>query len=154
MSAILESGQPILRPMLEEDLAEVMRIELRSYTHPWTLGIFKDCLRVGYHCLVYETDDEMLGYTVMSHAVGEAHILNICIRPDAQGNGYGSMLLQEVIEAARRMHTDTLLLEVRPSNHAALTLYHKMGFCEVGTRKNYYPAENGREDALILAINL
>jgi ribosomal-protein-alanine N-acetyltransferase len=140
--------------MLDDDLAEVMRIELRAYKHPWTLGIFRDCLRVGYQCLVYENEEEMLGYAVMSHAVGEAHILNICIRPDAQGHGYGSQLMQEVLEAARRVHTDTLLLEVRPSNQAALSLYHKMGFCEVGVRKDYYPATNGREDALILAINL
>lgn len=154
MSAILDSGQPILRPMHEDDLAEVMRIELRAYPHPWTLGIFRDCLRVGYQCLVFENDEEMIGYAVMSHAVGEAHILNICIRPDLQGNGYGSLLMQEVLQAARRMHADTLLLEVRPSNQAALSLYHKMGFCEVGVRKNYYPARNGREDALILAINL
>ncbi len=154
MSAILQTGSLALRGMLEEDLADIISIEEKAYTHPWTPGIFRDCLRVGYHCQVLEQNNEIQGYAVMSEAVGEAHILNVCVRPQSQGNGYGRMLINDLLDAARRLSADMMLLEVRPSNKIALGLYHNMGFCEVGTRKNYYPGRNGREDALILALNL
>jgi len=154
MSAILQTGSLALRPMLDEDLVAVISIERIAYTHPWTIGIFRDCLRVGYHCQVLEQDCEILGYAIMSEAVGEAHILNVCIHPESQGNGFGRLLVNDLLDAARRLSADIMLLEVRPSNKAALGLYHNMGFCEVGTRKNYYPSDNGREDALILALNL
>ncbi len=154
MSAILQTGSLALRPMLEDDLAEIICIEEKAYTHPWTIGIFRDCLRVGYHCQVLEQNNEILGYAVMSEAVGEAHILNVCVRTQAQGNGFGRVMVNDLLDAARRMSADIMLLEVRPSNRIALNLYHNMGFCEVGTRKNYYPSHNGREDALILALNL
>lgn len=154
MSAILQTGSLALRPMLEEDLADIIAIEVKAYKHPWTIGIFRDCLRVGYHCQVLEKNNEIQGYAVMSEAVGEAHILNVCVRPQSQGNGFGRILVDDLLGAARRMSADIMLLEVRPSNKKALNLYHHMGFCEVGTRKNYYPSHNGREDALILALNL
>ena len=154
MSAILSPGSVKLRAMLDEDLQYVIKIEEASYTHPWTLGIFRDCLRVGYHCQVLEMDGDIQGYAVMSEAVGEAHILNVCVRPECQGTGLGKVLVEYLLDSARRMRAEIVLLEVRPSNKIALSLYHNMGFCEVGTRKNYYPSHNGREDALILALNL
>ena len=140
--------------MLEEDLEQVMAIELASYSHPWTRGIFRDCLRVGYYCQILEIENCICGYAVMSEAVGEAHILNVCVSPEHQGEGLGKILIEYLLDSARRMSADIVLLEVRPSNKKAVSLYHDMGFCEVGTRKNYYPDHNGREDALILALNL
>jgi ribosomal-protein-alanine N-acetyltransferase len=140
--------------MAEDDLPEIMEIERSAYPFPWTAGILRDCIRVGYTCLVYEIGSVIHGYAVMSVAVGEAHILNLCVRPQSQGQGLGRKLLMHIIALARRHGADTLLLEVRPSNLAALNLYQAIGFNEVGVRKNYYPAEQGREDALILAFSL
>jgi len=154
MSAILRSGPMTLRLMKDEDIADIIQIEKAAYSHPWTTGIFRDCLRVGYFCQVLEQDGVVHGYGVMSEAVSEAHILNVCVHPDSQGTGLGRMLIDHMINSARRMAADIILLEVRPSNKVAIGLYHDMGFCEVGTRRNYYPAENGREDAMILALNL
>lgn len=154
MSALPESAAGRFRPMTEADLPAIMAIELAAYPFPWTEGILRDCLRVGYNCWVYETADGIQGYGVMSVAAGEAHILNLCVRPTEQGKGLGKRLLAYIISLARRHGADTLLLEVRPSNLAALGLYRSVGFNEVGTRKGYYPAEQGREDALILALAL
>lgn len=154
MSAILHPGSVELRSMQNKDLHPVMIIEEMSYSHPWTHGIFRDCLRVGYHCQVLEIKGEIQAYAVMSQAVGEAHILNVCVHPDFQGSGLGKMLVEYCLDTARRMSTEIVLLEVRPSNKVALSLYDNMGFCEVGVRRNYYPSHNGREDALILALNL
>jgi ribosomal-protein-alanine N-acetyltransferase len=154
MSAIPKTTAPQLRPMRESDLAAVMRIEMRAYDYPWTYGIFQDCLRYGYCCWVFERDDCVDGYGIMSIAAGEAHILNLCVRPEVRRHGLGRKILNFLVDLARRHDADTVLLEVRPSNRAAVSLYHELGFNEVGTRRNYYPAESGREDAMILAKTL
>ena len=154
MSAIMQPGAVKVRPMLDQDLVDIMAIETEAYRFPWTLGIFRDCLRVGYFAQVLEQDEVILGYAVMSEAVNEAHILNICVRPDMQGQGLGQVLIEHLISAAKRMGAEVILLEVRPSNRAAVKLYQRLGFCEVGTRKAYYPDDNGREDAIILARQL
>lgn len=155
MSAVFESGPGSLRAMTIEDLDAIMAIELRAYRFPWTRGIFRDCLHVGYFCQVMEFDERLTAYCVMSVAAGEAHLLNLCVDPDLQGCGLGSQLLQHMAGIARQHHADTLLLEVRPSNEAALALYRKNGFNEVGVRHAYYPDDDGkREDALIMALAL
>jgi ribosomal-protein-alanine N-acetyltransferase len=87
----------------------------------------------------------------MSVAAGECHILNLCVHPQAQGNGLGKKLLTKLLLVARKHHADTAFLEVRPSNKIAITLYSNSGFNEVGMRRNYYPAKHGREDAIIMA---
>ncbi|HKJ09588.1 MAG TPA: ribosomal protein S18-alanine N-acetyltransferase [Gammaproteobacteria bacterium] len=154
MSAVLKAPDARLRPMVENDLMAIMDIERRAYEFPWTLGIFRDCLRVGYCCWVYERGAVIEGYGVMSVAAGESHILNLCVRPESQGKGVGRRILAHLMELARRHEAQMCLLEVRPSNAAAVHLYESMGFNEVGVRRNYYPSDSGREDALILACAL
>jgi ribosomal-protein-alanine N-acetyltransferase len=155
MSAILSPGAFEVRMMLEDDLPEVMSIERRAYKHHWTMGIFRDCLRVGYFCQVMLQDNQIVAYGVMSHGAGEAHVLNICVRPERQGEGIGRVMMESLVTAARRIGAETLLLEVRPSNKPAVRLYHSMGFNEVGSRKNYYPdGDRGREDALLMGLSL
>ncbi|HEX5513482.1 MAG TPA: ribosomal protein S18-alanine N-acetyltransferase [Gammaproteobacteria bacterium] len=151
MSAAILDAAPRIRRMVEEDVDAVMEIERRAYPFPWTPGIFRDCLRVGYNAWVYVQKEQILGYALMSCGGGEAHLLNICVDPEYQGAGLGRTLLQHVLRHAGRLGADQLFLEVRPSNTRALALYEDMGFIEVGRRKGYYPAERGREDALVLA---
>lgn len=152
MSAILNSPGGQFRLITDADIDQIMEIELRAYPFPWTRGILHDCLRVGYSCWLYEISGVIQGYGVMSAAAGEAHILNLCVRPESQGQGIGRKMLTHFIALAARHSVDTLLLEVRPSNLAALSLYQDLGFNEVGVRKDYYPAEQGREDAIIFAL--
>ena len=137
--------------MEQEDLEQVMDIEELCYSHPWTEGIFSDCLRVGYCCWVMELDGDIIGYGVMSIAAGEAHILNICILPDFQGRGLGRKILARLLSLAKDHNVDTVFLEVRITNRVAQVLYESEGFNEIGQRNGYYPAENGREDALVFA---
>lgn len=133
------------------DLPAVMRIERASYDFPWTEAIFRDCLRAGYDCRVSESNAGLLGYGIMSVGAGECHLLNICIHPDYRLRRFATMLIEALLEAARRRRAWTALLEVRVSNEAAYHLYRHLGFSEVGLRKDYYPARVGREDALVLA---
>ena len=154
MSAVLKVSAVRLRPMSEDDLARVMGIEQQAYTFPWSEQIFRDCLRVGYCCWVLERDGSLDAYGVMSVGAGESHILNLCVRPAVQRHGLGRRLLAHLLQLARRHGAHTALLEVRPSNRAAFELYRDSGFNEVGIRRDYYPGDRGREDALILALDL
>ena len=141
-----------LRDMIREDLPRVMAIERAAYSHPWSAGIFRDCLRAGYRCWVCELKGQTVGHAVWSLAAGEAHLLNLCIDPGYQRRGLGRQLLQALIDAARAARAETLFLEVRASNKAAILLYLAMGFNEVGVRSGYYPADQGRrEDAFVFA---
>lgn len=151
MSAILKNPLLRLRTMDVEDLDAVMTIEEQTYSHPWTRGIFRDCLRVGYCSWVMEIDEDVIGYGIMSVAAAEAHILNICIHPDFQGRGLGRKILHRLIRLAKDHGVDTMFLEVRATNQVAQILYESEGFNEIGQRRGYYPAKEGREDALVFA---
>jgi|1185.fasta_scaffold489383_2 ribosomal-protein-alanine N-acetyltransferase len=157
MSAVLKDV-PYLAPMREHELDEVMAIESAIYTHPWTRGNFGDSLRAGYACRTWRLatgrNAALVGYFVVSAAVGEAHLLNLSIAPAYQRSGHGSALLREAAALARQLGADKLFLEVRPSNQPAQALYRRFGFRKVGVRRGYYPARSGREDALVLALPL
>ncbi len=136
------------------DLPDVLRNERRGYTHPWTEGIFRDCLGNGQECWLLMCSDQNVGHGILSVAAGESHLLNVCVHPDFQGHGFGRILVEHLLERARKGEASTIFLEVRPSNVAACELYDKLGFNEVGIRENYYPSNVGREDALVLAKEL
>ena len=154
MSAVLKQQPILLRPMAESDLDTVLAIEQDAYRFPWSLGIFRDCLRMGYSTWVLELDGIIEGYGIISVGAGESHLLNLCVRRHSQRLGLGRALLEHLLKVAREHHADSMFLEVRPSNQCALQLYRRMGFTEVGTRRAYYPARQSREDALILARQL
>jgi len=144
-----------LRPMHEVHLPQVLDIERRAYPFPWTEGIFRDCLKVGYSSwVVTSPSGEMLAYALMSMAVGEAHVLNLCVEPAYHQQGIGKFLLAHLQRLARGAGMDLMLLEVRKSNAAAIALYQGAGFHKLGVRKGYYPAAEGSEDALLLGLSL
>ena len=145
-----------LRAMTPEDLDRVMEIELACYAFPWRRGIFQDCLRAGYRCRVIsrESDDQVVGYGLVSEAAEEAHLLNVCIDPSVWRMGLGELLVTHLMREARVAGMHRFLLEVRPSNSAGRALYRKLGFRSIGRRPGYYPAPDGREDALVLAHDL
>jgi len=144
----------LLRPMLADDLDEVVPMEALAHAWPWTPGIFSDSLVSGYNCWVFEENERVIAYGIVQIVVGEAHLLNITVDPARQGEGLGRQLLNELIAIARPK-AETMFLEVRPSNTRAVALYNAMGFNEIGLRKNYYPAPGGgREHALMMALVL
>lgn len=153
MSAVLKD-QPRLATMKIADLDEVLEIECAVYTHSWTRGNVIDSLNAGYHCHTYRLGDELLGYFVLMVAVGEAHLLNLSVSAARQRQGVGSALLREVIRVARERGAANMFLEVRPSNAPALGLYDAFGFNRIGERRGYYPAHEGREDAIVLTLGL
>jgi len=142
------------RPLTLQDLPAIMAIERRAYEFPWTAGIFTDCLRVGYTAWGLEEFATLRAYCITSIAAGEAHILNLCVDPSYQGLGLGGRLLGRMLHLARKRQVERVLLEVRPSNEQAMALYHRHGFSKVGERRGYYPAQGGREDAIVMSLRL
>ena len=154
MSAAFQDLPVRVRSMLHGDLLHVADIERRSYEFPWNQGIFRDCLLAGYVCIALDVDDDLSGYGILSVAAGEAHILNLCVDQRCRNMGYGERLLNEMLERARGAEVGQVFLEVRPTNTAALSLYHKKGFTQIAKRPDYYQSTDGREDASVLSLKL
>lgn len=144
----------VIRAMELADVDDVVRVEHSAYDFPWTRGIFEDCLRVGYICRLLEHGGVVSGHIIISAVAGEAHLLNLCVAPEMQGYGLGRRMLSHAMMAARVAVAHRMILEVRPSNWRALRLYQSAGFEIVGRRRGYYPAHEGREDALVMARDL
>ena len=143
-----------IRPMTEADVAEVFAVERASYQFPWSEGIFRDCLRVGYVCRVLALESRVIGYGVMSVGAGEAHMLNLCVADAYRCRGLGRRMLVYLLERGAAAGMSEAFLEVRPSNTAAIRLYQAIGFEQVGMRRGYYQAVGGREDAAVLRLTL
>jgi [ribosomal protein S18]-alanine N-acetyltransferase len=151
-----------LRDMTAADLDAVLSIEQDVHAHPWTRGNFSDALESGYVCRVYEVAGKMHGFVVLMAAVDEMHLLDISIAAAQQRQGLGRSLLDAAKQLARGMNMQRMLLEVRPSNSAAIALYARAGFAEIGRRRGYYPAApgvtreagNAREDAIVMECKL
>ena len=145
---------PGLREMNLADVNAIVCIEQHVHAHPWTRGNFTDALKSDCVCKVYEQEGAMLGYVVLMPALDEAQLLNITIAAEHQRKGLGRRLLDATMTMARGLNMRRLLLEVRPSNAAALGLYRAAGFREIGLRRGYYPDGNGREDAIVMEREL
>ncbi|MBI4191779.1 MAG: ribosomal protein S18-alanine N-acetyltransferase [Betaproteobacteria bacterium] len=153
MSALLDN-LPLYRRMTADDLDTVLAIENEVYPHPWTRGNFDDSLNAGYHCWIMECAGDIIGYGVMMIAAGEAHLLNLSIAAAWQRRGLGREMLGFLIKLARDFFAHKVYLEVRPSNIAGRRLYASAGFSEIATRRGYYPGRCGREDAVIMELEL
>lgn len=154
MSAVRPLVNTRLRDMEAGDLDDVAGIESAAYAFPWSMGIFCDCLRVGYVCRVLELEGRVIGYGILSLLADESHVLNLCISPDYRRMGFGRQLLRHLLEVSVSHDVSNVLLEVRPSNESALRLYRAHGFEQIGLRRDYYRAPDGREDALVLRSRL
>ncbi|NML42772.1 ribosomal protein S18-alanine N-acetyltransferase [Ramlibacter sp. G-1-2-2] len=154
MSAVFKTVEAGFEPMTEARLDEVVAIERAAYGHPWTRGNFADSLRSGYHAQLLCAGEQLLGYFVAMKGVDEVHLLNITVTPAFQGQGWGRIMLDALALWARAEGAQWLWLEVRTSNARAQQVYQRYGYRRVGERKNYYPAEDGREDAIVMSYKL
>lgn len=153
MSAVLSEALRF-RPMGTSDIEAVVAIESEIYPHPWSSGNFRDSLQAGYSCWVMESGGFLVGYGVLMIGVDEAHLLNLSIAAGWQRRGLGRTLLAHFIDIARSCEAARMFLEVRPSNRSARALYAETGFRELYVRRNYYPADSGREDAILMGLDL
>ncbi len=142
------------RAMTLEDLESAFAVECLAHSHPWSIGNLRDCITSGYHCQILEQDGEIVAFGIISAAVGESHLLNLVVSPNHQRRGLGKQLLSQLLKAAVELDAEVMFLEVRASNQGAINLYLETGFSEIGRRKDYYPAKHGREEAIVMALDL
>ena len=142
------------REMQIDDLDDVIQIETENFPFPWTAGNFRDSINSGHICLVLEIDGALMGYAILMMVLDEAHLLNISVAPNSKGKGWGRYLLNHMMQVGREKDGLNMFLEVRPSNVSAITLYESIGFNEMGVRPGYYPAHNGRENAVLMGVAL
>ncbi len=143
-----------IRKMQSSDLDRVILIEREIFLFPWSLGNFADSIKAGYICQVMEHTDTLMGYGIMMMSPEEAHVLTLGVAANWQKKGWGKKLLQHFIHYAKDENAKSMFLDVRESNHGAAQLYKQMGFQQIATRKGYYPAMCGREDALVMQLML
>ena len=155
MSALPKSDVERYTPMVEADLREVVAIESDIYPFPWTRGNFLDSVRAGYSVWVLRDQiHTLVAYSVMTLMIDEAHLLNLSVARHCQREGLGWRTLEWMAEVARGYGARTMLLEVRPSNASAVRMYQRYGFEKIGARRGYYPAQTGREDAIVMRVAL
>ena len=140
--------------MREFDVEAVYAAELRTYAFPWSRGNFADSLQAGHSAWVACSGQMLVAYAVMMMSFEEAELLNISVVPEMQRQGIGSELLDYLLGRARDFGAKRMLLEVRPGNPSGRSLYQRFAFSEIGRRRGYYPAVDGREDALVMALAL
>jgi ribosomal-protein-alanine N-acetyltransferase len=141
-----------LRPMVVGDVDEVHALECSVFPHPWSRANFMDSLASGYDAWVLrEPSGGLAGYFLLMYAVDEAHLLDVAVAAPLHGRGIGRYLLDRIAARSRAQRMASILLEVRPSNTRALDVYRQYGYEEIGRRKGYYPAHEGRrEDAIVM----
>ncbi len=138
-------------PLAVEHLDDVWAIEQQAHSHPWAESMIRDVnSRGGCHHVLID-NDQLVGYFYAQNIVGEVTLLNIAVAPEQQGKGYGKALLEHLLDHCEKANAESVWLEVRESNHKAFALYECVGFNEVDRRRNYYPAANGNEDAIIMS---
>ncbi|CAG4882859.1 Ribosomal-protein-S18p-alanine acetyltransferase [Georgfuchsia toluolica] len=142
------------QPMTAADLDQVVAVEQRSYPFPWTHGVFVDSLAAGYRAWVAREKEVIIAYALMMVVLDEVHLLNITVVPERQGQGFGGTMLTHLLADADERGCKFMFLEVRPSNINALEMYRRFGFVVIGERRGYYPAANGREDAIVMTCDI
>lgn len=144
------------QPMRQADLPDVVALEESVYPHPWSMANFVDSLNSNYEAWVLrDPQGDLLGYFLLMAIVDEAHLLNVAVSAERQGQGLGRFLLNQAVACARGLGMESVLLEVRPSNTRALEIYERYGFKHIGRRKGYYPAaDRQREDAIVMRFGL
>lgn len=142
-----------IRAAVEADIAAMAVIEQASFADPWSERSFRESLvREFVRTLVVEDDEGIAGYAVVWNAGDECELANIAVDPQRRGGGFGSMLLDALLQQAHDEGALVMFLEVRDSNEVARRLYASRGFHEVGRRHAYY--KNPTEDALVLRLDL
>lgn len=150
-------------PVTPDDIDNLMPIENACHSHPWNRQVFSSCIGGRYfgHYLIQENSliqesssgqtPVILGFYIGDYIAGESTLMDICVHPDQQGQGFGKKLMQHYIQQAKNLGAEKSLLEVRARNISAQMMYINNGYSEIGRRTGYYPCTIGYEDAIVMS---
>ena len=150
----LKPTEILMSRITNTDIAEVHALESRSYSFPWSQLIFSDCINSQYECWMMRKSDKVIAYGILAIGIDDSHLLNLCVDSDFRRQGHAYHMVRFLSDISIVRNAKRMLLEVRASNYQAFNLYRKLGFQQIGLRSNYYPADNDREDARVLAKSL
>ncbi|MDK1288554.1 ribosomal protein S18-alanine N-acetyltransferase [Pseudoalteromonas umbrosa] len=136
----------------EFPLDKVMEIENACHSHPWSEKTLVSCIGGRYFNMCRDSEQGLIGYFIAERAGPDYTLMNICVHPNSQGQGIATELMHALIAWCRDEQAENLFLEVRASNTPAIALYEKAGLHVMGRRKNYYPTQNGKEDAILMGL--
>ena len=135
--------------MNESHVSQVAQLEAICFSDPWSeRSVASELNNKLAFWLVAEEDGRVAGYVGSQTVIDESDVMNVAVHPDFRRQGIAETLMEQLVASLKEMGSHCLTLEVRASNDPAIALYEKLGFEEVGRRKNYY--RNPKEDALIL----
>ena len=141
------------RQMQKEDLEIVSKIEQNIFSMPWSKTAFAESLANQNTLYIVATKEEtVVGYCGIYISFQEGNISNVAVNPKYRRQHVAEEMLTYLLEAVRKRGVTSVVLEVRKTNVGAIALYEKLGFKEMGVRKDFY--EKPREDALIMWKNL
>ena len=141
-----------IKQLKETDVDSMMFIEQACHSHPKTKKNMQSCFSGRYFSKGLYCSDEVAGFYMAEMAGPDFTLMDICVSPNFQGKGYAKLLLENLLEEAKTLSAESIFLEVRVSNLSAISLYEQYGFNEMGIRKDYYPADNGREDGKLMGL--
>jgi len=138
----------------KEDLDEIVKIENESHLTPWTKKNFIDSNDANNLFKVLKNENDIIGYYIALFVEDECQLLNITVRLGLQKKGFGQLMIKNLFTDCRKKNAINIFLEVRKSNNAAIRLYEKNGFNEIGVRNNYYKNKEGKEDAILMGLSI
>ncbi|MCL1079508.1 ribosomal-protein-alanine N-acetyltransferase [Parashewanella spongiae] len=136
----------------KQHLEQILEIENSAHSYPWSESNLSSCFSRLYHNTGVELNGKLVAFSIIHQVVDESTLMDICVHPNYQGFGFGKQLLIHAIDQAKNRNSAVMMLEVRASNHKALSLYEHLGFTETHRRKEYYQADSKREDAIMMEL--
>ena len=144
----------VFREISLGDLDGIVQIERAVNPFPWGEEALRDTIASSGHHLISLREGRAVGFLLSSFVLDEAQLLLIGISPNWQGVGVGGQLLKELINRSQDQDQKLIYLEVRSGNERAIRLYRSLGFIDIGVRRDYYPGLVGREDAIVMSLQL
>ena len=144
----------VFREISLGDLDGIVQIERAVNPFPWGEEALRDTIASSGHHLISLREGRAVGFLLSNFVLDEAQLLLIGVSPDWQGIGVGGQLLKELINRSQDQGQKLIYLEVRSGNQRAIRLYRSLGFIDIGVRRDYYPGLVGREDAIVMSLQI
>lgn len=154
MTHVAKQKPTVIRQACASDLEIICINERKSYSIPWSNKSIQESIEGDHYVFLMKSHEHVIGHMIIQQILDETHLLNVCVVPEFQRKGMGKDWINFLLSFAAEHSSISLFLEVRISNHSAISLYTQSGFKTLATRKGYYRTHNGAEDGLVMELKL